>query len=362
MKNSRMALRAIAGALTCSWLISCAGSPVGNRVQQSLEADPQLEESPPFSANPEDEAVSAEDETTAAEISETATTAANSEAAESQSSIARAPEPGERGFIGPLWSQIEPSDSTAQQNETDTASEPSGSASQTTSDLTGVPADLQSYIRDLQTLNVIQPVATVSAEDSAQVATASPFTASITRREYAQWLFDSYNAIYADEPGDRLRAGNPNDAPAFQDVTTADPNFEAIQGLAEAGLIPSAFTGNSTAVNFRPDAPLVREDLILWKVPLDSRAALPTTTPEAVTTAWGFQDTATIDPLPLRAIAADFQLGDFANFRRAFGYTTLFRPDKTVTRAEAAAVLWRFGSQTEGQTAADIENTEDELN
>ncbi|MEL6401804.1 MAG: S-layer homology domain-containing protein [Cyanobacteria bacterium J06607_6] len=357
MKNSRTALRAIAGALTCSWLISCAGSPVGDSVQQSLEADPQLEESPPLSANSADEPVAEDDETAATETSEPTPPAATGEAAEAPANTT-ALEPGERGFIGPLWSQAEPADSTAPQNGSDLAAE-EGSTAQATSDLTGVPADLQSYIRDLQTLDVIEPVATGSAEDRPEATTASPFTISITRREYAQWLFDSHNAIYADDPGDRLRAGNPRDEPAFQDVAATDPNFAAIQGLAEAGLIPSAFTGNSTAVNFRPDAPLVREDLILWKVPLDSRAALPTTTPEAVTTAWGFQDTATIDPLPLRAIAADFQLGDFANFRRAFGYTTLFRPDKAVTRAEAAAVLWRFGSQTEGQTAADIAETPD---
>jgi len=144
------------------------------------------------------------------------------------------------------------------------------------------------------------------------------------------------------------------DTPAFTDVPATDPDYAAIQGLAEAGIIPSAFGGNSTAVNFRPDDPLVREDLILWKVPLDTREALPTTTPETVTETWGFQDTTEIEPLALRAIAADYQLGDFSNFRRAFGYTTLFRPDKSVTRAEAAAVLWRFGTQTEGRTAVEV--------
>ena len=332
---------------------------MGDSVQQSLEADPQLEESPPFNANSADEPAAEDDETAATEASEPTPPAANRETAASSTNTTRAPEPGERGFIGPLWSQAEPADSTAPQNDPDPGSETAESVDQAISDLTGVPADLQSYIRDLQTLDVIEPVATVAAEDSPQATTTAPFTTAITRREYAQWLFDSHNAIYADDPGDRLRAGNPSDEPAFQDVAATDPNFAAIQGLAEAGLIPSAFTGNSTAVNFRPDAPLVREDLILWKVPLDSRTALPTTTPEAVTTAWGFQDAATIDPLPLRAIAADFQLGDFANFRRAFGYTTLFRPDKAVTRAEAAAVLWRFGSQTEGQTAADIAEAPD---
>ena len=81
----------------------------------------------------------------------------------------------------------------------------------------------------------------------------------------------------------------------FQDVPTTDPDFAAIQGLAAAGILPSALTGNSTAVTFQPDAPLAREDLILWKIPLDIRSALPTTSPEAVTGTWGFQDTASID-------------------------------------------------------------------
>jgi hypothetical protein len=137
-------------------------------------------------------------------------------------------------------------------------------------------------------------------------------------------------------------------------VPTSHPYFAAIQGLAEAGIIPSAKTGNATAVTFRPDAPLTRETLVLWKVPLDLRAPLPTANAEAVTTAWGFQDTAQVEPLALRAVLADHQNGDFANIRRAFGYTTLFQPQKGVTQAEAAAVLWRFGEQTEGISAEDL--------
>jgi hypothetical protein len=176
----------------------------------------------------------------------------------------------------------------------------------------------------------------------------------ISRREYARWLFTVNNRFYADTAANRIRPGRQGDTPAFQDVPPTDPDFAAIQGLAEAGIIPSALTGNSTAVTFRPDAPLTRETLALWKVPLDTRTALPPTTPEAVAATWGFQDANQIEPLALRAIAADFQLGDFANLRRAFGYTTLLQPKKAVTRAEAAATLWRFGTQTEGITAADV--------
>ncbi|MEM9817539.1 MAG: S-layer homology domain-containing protein [Cyanobacteria bacterium P01_D01_bin.6] len=327
MKNGKIT-PAIAGILTLGLLAGCAGSSIGNNVQQSLEADPQLEDSPPF----EDSNADVVPDSTAA-IAETTTAASEQTTAEND------------------FSDLSSPSDDFSTDESDDVDE-----TQTIVALNGVPADLQTYIRDLQALEQISLTAAANGDDADRDATQSTFTQTITRREYARWLFESYNAIYADEPGDRLRAGHPSDAPAFQDVAPEDPDFAMIQGLAEAGIVPSAFTGDSTDVNFRPDAPLTRTDLILWKVPLDLRAALPTTTAAAVTTAWGFQDADSIEPLALRAIAADFQLGDFANFRRAFGYTTLFRPDKAVTRAEAASVLWRFGTQTDGITAADIQN------
>jgi hypothetical protein len=42
-----------------------------------------------------------------------------------------------------------------------------------------------------------------------------------------------------------------------------------------------------------------------------------------------------------------------ANIRRVFGFTTLFQPKKSVTRAEAAASLWYFGVQDQGLSAKD---------
>lgn len=321
--------------LVLGLLAGCAGTPIGDSLQQSLEADPQLEESPPFGDRPSEEELSPAsteemEETAEGERDEIATTADIDENVDADE------EPEE---------DVEQSPEADQKNET------------ANRDLTGVPQDLQTYVRDLQALGLLEVSGkTDDPASDAKETSQSPFTEPITRQEYARWLFNSYNTIYADEPGDRLRPGTPTDEPAFQDVDPDSPAFGAIQGLAEAGIIPSAFTGNSTDVNFRPEAPLTREDLILWKVPLDARASLPTTTPEAVTSTWGFQDTASIDPQALRAIAADFQLGDFANIRRAFGYTTLFRPEKAVSRAEAAAVLWRFGNQTEGRTAADVQS------
>ena len=335
--NHGKAIRAIASLLTLGLLTGCAGSSLGDNVQQSLEADPQLEESAPFGEDGTESA--AEEQGTEAEAEDVASV---------DSAPASAPSRRNRDLAPPDYS----SSAAAPTSDSD-ESKPQP---QVLASLDGVPADLQSYIRDLQTLEGIELAIAPPQSASQSGNSGEPFFSQpITRREYARWLFESYNAIYADEPGERLRSGSPGDESVFQDVSPEDPGFAAIQGLAEAGIIPSAFTGNSTDVNFRPDAPLTRADLILWKIPLDIRAALPNTTPEAVTTAWGFQDAESIEALALRAIAADFQLGDFANFSRAFGYTTLFRPDKTVSRAEAAAVLWRFGPQTEGVSAADVQ-------
>jgi hypothetical protein len=157
--------------------------------------------------------------------------------------------------------------------------------------------------------------------------------------------------MYANLPGQQIRLASDTSQPAFQDVPRSDPDFQSIQALAEAGLIPSPLSGDSTAVLFRPDAPLTRENLMLWKVPLDSRQALPTASLDAVKQTWGFQDAGKIDPKALRAVLADFQNGEQSNIRRVFGYTTLFQPKKPVTRAEGALTLWYFGSQGEGISA-----------
>ncbi|NET52777.1 MAG: S-layer homology domain-containing protein, partial [Merismopedia sp. SIO2A8] len=177
----------------------------------------------------------------------------------------------------------------------------------------------------------------------------------ISRSEYAHWLVETNNRIYANRPGLQIRLASEQAQPAFQDLPSSHPNFPSIQGLAEAGLIPSPLSGNATAVLFRPDAPLTRETLVLWKVPLDSRQALPSASVEAVKQTWGFQDTAKIDPKALAAVLADFQNGEFANIRRILGYTTIFQPQKPVTRAQAAAALWYFGSQGEGISAQEAQ-------
>jgi hypothetical protein len=217
---------------------------------------------------------------------------------------------------------------------------------------TKIPQQLQQYVADLAQLEVLK----VRSKKNANLETGSTLPEPnkiVTRREYARWLVAANNQIYASRQAKQIRLAVDSSEPAFSDIPKTDPDFSAIQGLAEAGLIPSSLSGETKDVKFRPDAPLTRETMILWKVPLDTRQVLPTANIEGVKEKWGFQDASKIDSQASRAILADFNNGDLANIRRVFGFTTLFQPKKSVTRAEAAASLWYFGVQDQGLSAKD---------
>lgn len=217
-----------------------------------------------------------------------------------------------------------------------------------------VPQELREFVSDVSKLGILQssPGRTQDPANRDQII-ANP-NATITRGEFARWLVNANNNFYSNISAKQIRLGVPSDEPVFTDVPPTHPNFSEIQGLAEAGLISSSLSGDSAAVTFRPDAPLTREEMILWKVPLDTRQALPKATVDAVQERWGFQDSSKIDSNSLRAILADFDNGDNANIRRVFGFTTLFQPKKPVTRAQAASALWYFGFQGDGISAQDV--------
>ncbi|HBB36210.1 MAG TPA: S-layer protein [Cyanobacteria bacterium UBA8803] len=229
-------------------------------------------------------------------------------------------------------------------------------ASQAFADLDRTPQGLRQYVEDVVALGVLTVNPSADKNNPDTSGTQFEPNKTITRREYARWLVAANNRLYANNPGKQIRLASATDQPTFQDVPKTDPDFPSIQALAEAGLIPSPLTGDATAVQFRPDAPLTRENLILWKVPLDTRQALPSAAVDAVKQTWGFQDAGKIDPKALKAVLGDFQNGDQANIRRVFGYTTLFQPKKPVTRAEAAAALWYFGFQGEGVSAQEAQS------
>lgn len=247
--------------------------------------------------------------------------------------------------------QLTPSDSTNSENPTDLQPNIETTASAVYfSDLDRVPEQLHSYVEDLAKLGILTPYSKNGKVESNRFAPNEP----ITRRDYARWLVEANNQFHGSNAGEKIHLATKSDRPAFQDISFSDPDFEIIQGLAEAGLIPSMLTNNSSKLLFQPNAPLTRQDLITWKVPLDLRKSLPTASIDTIKESWGFQDTANIDPQALQALFADFQNGENSNMKRVFGYTTLFQPKKPVTRAEAAASLWYFGFQGDGVTAPEV--------
>jgi len=220
-------------------------------------------------------------------------------------------------------------------------------------DLPQVPLEWRKPIEDLGKLGVLSIDNKVLGNNqqtknySGQPQKLEP-NKIITRREFARWLVTGNNVMYANKQAKKIRLPSPVSQPIFKDVPPTDVDFPFIQGLAEAGLIASPLSGDVTELLFRPDAPLTRENLLMWKIPLDTRQSLPNASTEAVKQTWGFQDTAKIDPKALRAVLADFQNGEQSNIRRVFGYTTLFQPKKAVTRGEAALTISYFGFQGEG--------------
>lgn len=222
-------------------------------------------------------------------------------------------------------------------------------------DLEQVPAELQSYIRDLARLEVLTRTTAPAEENFGQPQFAP--NQNISRGLFARWLVEANNRIYRDRPTLQIRLAPTTTSPAFQDVPASDPLFPYIQGLADAGYIPSQLTGESQTT-FQPQQPLTRETLLTWKVPVDRRQILPSTTAAKVQQTWGFKDASRISPQALTAILADHANGDLANIRRLLGSTLLFQPQKPVTRAEAAATLWFIGKEGEGFSAKDVVRAE----
>ncbi|KAL8095885.1 hypothetical protein AgCh_037029 [Apium graveolens] len=170
-----------------------------------------------------------------------------------------------------------------------------------------------------------------------------------TRREYARWLVSASSALSRNTVSKVYPAmciENFTEL-AFDDVTPEDPDFPAIQGLAEAGLIASKLSRRDmrssseveeTSLCFCPESPLSRQDLVSWKICLEKRQ-LPIADKKILQQVSGFIDIDKIDPDACPALVADLSAGEQGIVALAFGYTRLFQPDKPVTKAQAAIAL-----------------------
>ena len=322
---------AIVAGFTACLLVSlsgCVNSSTSQAIEGAFAPDPKLKDNP-------------------VTFGQSSEKTPQNQTIEKLPDVAAVPQSGSPNFIGP----VQPADIASQPDATaDAVGSTQTKGGDEFNDLNKAPAE-RKYIEDLAALGVLTPNSGSTKAGSATSDVAFEPNKIISRRQYVRWLVAANNQIHANSPGKQIRLASADAQPAFQDVPKTDPDFAEIQGLAEAGLIPSPLSGDTTTVLFRPDAPLTRENLILWKVPLDTRQDLPAATIDAVKQTWGFQDAARLEVKALRAVLADFQNGEQANIRRVFGYTALFQPKKPVTRAEAAAAIWYFGSQGEGLSA-----------
>lgn len=176
-------------------------------------------------------------------------------------------------------------------------------------------------------------------------------SAAITRGEFIAWLVKTYNELHRDPI--RLPQGV---TPVFPDVPASHPHFTYIQAAHDAGYLAGFTDGN-----FRPDAVLTREQMIVLKTSLDANVAPSARSPESfrnfIGRTRGFTDAHQISEQYLLKIA--FDLGNGAsnfNFARVYGKTQVFAPQKPVTRAEAAIVLSRFRKGGTVERALQVRN------
>ncbi|KAL7585999.1 hypothetical protein Lser_V15G43855 [Lactuca serriola] len=169
-----------------------------------------------------------------------------------------------------------------------------------------------------------------------------------TRREYARWLVSASSALSRNTLSKVYPAMYIENVTelAFDDITPEDPDFSSIQGLAEAGLIASKLSQHDmnisnqdeSSLNFCPESPLSRQDLVSWKMSLEKRL-LPVPDRKILQRLSGFIDIDKINQDAWPALIADLSAGENGIVGLAFGYTRLFQPDKPVTKAQAAIAL-----------------------
>eukprot|EP01018_Ginkgo_biloba_P028105 Gb_02880 [translate_table: standard] len=192
-----------------------------------------------------------------------------------------------------------------------------------------------------------------------------------SRREYARW-FVSANSVLARNPGNRVFPSvyvEGFSVLAFDDITPRDPDFPYIQGLAEAGVIPSKLSINNQDMNminqkesrngtmFYPESPLSRLDLLSWKVIVEHKH-LPEIDKKTLEKKSGFVDIDRISKDAWPTVYMDVLAGDQSITAKAFGYSRRFQPDKPVTKGQAAVAI--ISGQVEDMVREELSRLEAE--
>ena len=176
---------------------------------------------------------------------------------------------------------------------------------------------------------------------------------TITRGDFVKWLVLANNAIFANLPGKQIQPSQATTS-SYPDVSTKHPDFAYIQGMYDAG-----FAVGFPDKTFQPDALLTHEQMIAIKESVDRGGVQQYYVTNWDSTTPNWKDKQQINKLFRGAIAEDSGLDRVAvvnwshpnlvidNVPRTFGAIAMFRPQQTVTRAQAAVVLWKMGAHTD---------------
>uniref|UniRef100_A0A803L7A2 SLH domain-containing protein n=1 Tax=Chenopodium quinoa TaxID=63459 RepID=A0A803L7A2_CHEQI len=170
-----------------------------------------------------------------------------------------------------------------------------------------------------------------------------------TRREYARWLVRA-SSLLERNPKYKIIpevALSGSVTFAYEDVTNVDPDFESIQALAEAGVVPSKLSLKHIdgGLNFSPERILSRRDLIEWRSQLEydlSTSRNPETdslTVQFLKTKLDLMDARRTNSDEWPGLYMDMLAGDRSLLRRVFGQIRRLQPDKPSTIAQAAVAL-----------------------
>ncbi|XP_038706109.1 uncharacterized protein LOC120001735 [Tripterygium wilfordii] len=170
-----------------------------------------------------------------------------------------------------------------------------------------------------------------------------------TRREYARWLV-RINSLLERNPKHKIVPSvllSGSVTTAFDDMGIDDPDFESIQALAEAGVIPSKLSKNGSGFDssegqgcscFYPGRYISRQDLISWKAQLEYEF-VSGLKEQISRTKVCYMDMKEIRLDAMSGLFMDMLAEDMSIIRKVFGKSRWFQPFRPSTKAQAAVAL-----------------------
>jgi hypothetical protein len=169
-------------------------------------------------------------------------------------------------------------------------------------------------------------------------------TRPIRRAEFVRWLVRANNAMRKEKDVHLAESG----AATFSDVPPSHPDFNYIQGMANAGMVIGY-----DETTFKPDKALSREEMIAIKSGLDQGGVYYKKGDYGdVERLWQWSDARKVSPRYVNAVCSE-HFNRAKNVDRTFGAIKMFKPQQAVTRGEAAICIWRIGDDNERMTAAE---------